>query len=117
MSDVARAKAAFDRALELLRAGEPAQAEIVCRTALEERAGDPNLLCLMGAAMRRQHRLPEAEAVLRRALARSPRYAKAHEELGTVLLLMGRASDARTALDAITTYSADVRAGRHVRGK
>jgi tetratricopeptide (TPR) repeat protein len=99
MNDLARAKASFDRAMSLLRVGDAASAERICVEALADFPEDANLLTLLGASYRKLQRLDEAEAVLRRVLERHPGYAKAHEELGTVLLIARRPSEARASLE------------------
>ncbi len=73
-------------------------AERLCRDALADCPGEPNLLSLLGAALNRQGRAAEAEPQLRRALAEEPGYAKAHEELGRSLLQLGRPDDAIKSL-------------------
>jgi tetratricopeptide (TPR) repeat protein len=99
MRDIGRAKASFDRAMALLRGGDAVTAERVCREALVDFSEDPNLLTLLGAIHRKQQHLEEAEAVLRRVVESHPGYAKAHEELGTVLLMAHRPADARASLE------------------
>jgi tetratricopeptide (TPR) repeat protein len=94
MNDRARAKSSFDRAMSLLRAGDAPGAERICRAALEDFPRDTNILSLLAATLRKQRRLAEAESVLHDVLARSPGHAKAHEEMGTVLLLAGRGREA-----------------------
>ena len=84
--------------MTFLRAGDGVMAERLCRDALAECPGEPNLLSLLGAALNRQGRAAEAEPVLRRALAEEPGYAKAHEELGRSLLQLGRSDDAIACL-------------------
>lgn len=82
-----QARAAFERALNFLKAGDPQLAEQICRGALEEFPGEANFLSLLGASLARQKRWADAERVLRQAIASAPDYAKAHEELGRVLLV------------------------------
>ena len=69
-------------------------AEQLCRDALAELPGEPNLMSLLGAALNRQGRGEEAEPLLRRALAEQPGYAKGFEELGRSLLQQGRFDEA-----------------------
>jgi tetratricopeptide (TPR) repeat protein len=88
------ARAAFDRALTFLRAGDGVMAEQLCRGALADFPGEPNLMSLLGAALNRQGRGQEAEPLLRRALEEEPNYAKGQEELGRSLLLQGRFDEA-----------------------
>ena len=92
------ARAAFERALTFLRAGDGAMAEQLCREALADQPGEPNLTSLLGAALNRQGRGAEAEPLLRRALDEEPNYAKGHEELGRSLLQQGRAEEALSSL-------------------
>jgi tetratricopeptide (TPR) repeat protein len=92
------ARAAFERALAFLRAGDAVMAEQLCRDALAESPGEPNLGSLLGAALNRQGRGLEAEPLLRRALEEEPNYAKGHEELGRSLLQLGRTDEAIESL-------------------
>jgi tetratricopeptide (TPR) repeat protein len=69
-------------------------AERLCRDALADFPGEPNLLSVLGAALNAQGRGPEAEPLLRRALEEAPDYAKGHEELGRSLLQLGRVEEA-----------------------
>lgn len=93
-----RTRAAFERALTFLRAGDAAMAERLCRDALEDVPGEPNLSGLLGAALNRLGRGQEAEPHLRLTVAEEPDYAKGHEELGRSLVLQGRAEEAITHL-------------------
>src|SRR5678815_4431114 len=88
------ARAAFDRAVSFLRAGDGVMAERLCRDALVNVPGERNLLSLLGAALNAQGRGREAEPLLRRALEEEPGYAKGHEELARSLLQLGRAEEA-----------------------
>jgi tetratricopeptide (TPR) repeat protein len=94
IADLNAARAAFDRAVTFLRAGDGVMAEQLCRGALADFPGEPNLLSLLGAALNRQGRGLEAEPLLRRALEEEPGYAKGHEELGRSLLQLGRFDEA-----------------------
>jgi tetratricopeptide (TPR) repeat protein len=76
----------------------PAMAEGLCRDALAEFPGESNLASLLGAALNRLGRGPEAEPLLRHALDEEPNYAKGHEELGRSLLQQGRADEAIDSL-------------------
>jgi tetratricopeptide (TPR) repeat protein len=98
IADPTLARAAFERALTFLRAGDPVMAEQLCRDALAEDPGEPNLSSLLGAALNRQGRGREAEPLLRHALGAEPAYAKGHEELGRSLLQQGRTEDAIACL-------------------
>jgi tetratricopeptide (TPR) repeat protein len=94
MTDKRLVRAAYERALTFLRAGDGAMAEQLCRDALAENPGEPNLSSLLGAALNRQGRGAEAEPLLRRALVELPQYAKGHEELGRALQQIGRLDEA-----------------------
>ena len=94
IADMSLARAAFDRAVTFLRAGDGVMAEQLCRDALVEFPGEPNLTSLLGAALNRQGRGREAEPLLRHALDEEPGYAKGHEELGRSLLQLGRVDEA-----------------------
>lgn len=73
-------------------------AEQLCRDALADLPGEPNLLSLLGAALNRQGRGSEAEPLLRQALLEQPDYAKGHEELGRSLLQQRRFEEAIAGL-------------------
>jgi tetratricopeptide (TPR) repeat protein len=98
IADPKLARAAFERALTFLRAGDAVMAEQLCRDALGEDPGEPNLSSLLGAALNRQGRGQEAESLHRLALAAQPDYAKGHEELGRSLLQQKRTEEAIAAL-------------------
>jgi tetratricopeptide (TPR) repeat protein len=98
ISDTQALRAAFERALTFLRAGDAVMAEQLCRDALADDPGEPNLSSLLGAALNRQGRGTEAEALLRHALVAEPGYAKGHEELGRSLLQQGRTEEAIASL-------------------
>ena len=92
------AKAAFQQALALLRAGDAAGAERAARAALEHYPGEPNFLAVLGSALNRLQRAAEAEAVLRQAIEADPDYAKAHEALAHALIAQQRPAEAVPAL-------------------
>ncbi|HET8691450.1 MAG TPA: sulfotransferase [Steroidobacteraceae bacterium] len=92
--DIAQLRGAFERALGVLRTGDAALAEKLCREGLAAFPGEPNLTALLGAALNRQGRGAEAEPMLSRLAADEPDYAKGHEELGRSLLQLGRADEA-----------------------
>lgn len=73
-------------------------AERLCREALADLPGEPNLSSLLGAALNRQGRGADAEPLLRHALATEPAYPKGHEELGRALLQQGRGDEAIASL-------------------
>jgi len=98
IADPKLARAAFERAITFLRAGDAGMAEQLCRDALADIPGEPNLSSLLGAALNRQNRGREAEPLLRHALTAEPGYAKGHEELGRSLLQQGNSEQAIASL-------------------
>jgi predicted Zn-dependent protease len=56
-------------------------------------------LTVVGEALRAQGKLPQAEAVLKKVLARRPRHYRAHVQLGLVYLEQGKAAEAKQAFD------------------
>ena len=92
------AKAAFQQALALLRAGDAAGAERAARAALAQYPDEPNFLAVLGSALNRLQRAAEAEAVLRQAIEADPDYAKAHEALAHALIAQQRPAEAVPAL-------------------
>jgi tetratricopeptide (TPR) repeat protein len=95
-------KAAFDEALALLQAADPAAAERVCRATLERHPRDVNLRALLGAVLVKLGRPADAEAELRAAIADAPTFAKPHEDLGYALVELGRIQEAVPILERAT---------------
>jgi len=77
-------------ALALLTSGEPTAAASVCRQVLAHNAHLPDALRLLGVALARLGRLPEAEDSLRLAVAADERNPAAHCNLGALLRERGR---------------------------
>jgi tetratricopeptide (TPR) repeat protein len=98
-SEIVSAKASFERAVNFLRAGDPVTAEGLCRSALEHHADDPNLLCLLGAALIKQNKAKEAEEPLRTAVGGAPSFANAHEGLAESLIMQGRFEEGLQCLE------------------
>ncbi len=90
------AAATLNRALDLLRAREPAQAEAEL-SACAELEREPELLNTLGNALVAQGRAGEAEAPYRRALAIEPSFSKSLNNLGNLLRDRGALGEA-TAL-------------------
>lgn len=103
MSELAEARATFERAVDFLRNGNPAMTENIARAALVDYPAEVNFVALLGASLTRQGRAGEAEEYLRQVVDGDPEYAKGHEELGEALLQLGRPAEAidsfRRALD------------------
>jgi len=81
-------------ALEALRANRPLRAEEICRTHLDSSPGSVEHLRLLGHALSKQERYPEAEQTVRLALSLRPDFPHLHEDLGSVLALQGRHEEA-----------------------
>lgn len=81
-------------ALEALRDKQPLRAEFICREYLERNPGSVDHLRLLGNALGRQGRHPEAEQVVRQAIALKPDLPLLHEDLGSVLALQERYAEA-----------------------
>ena len=94
MRQIYAPKAVFDEALERVNAGNPREAERICREAVQRNPKDVNMLGLLGAVLVKMRRLGEAEQVLRRTVSLAPTFAKPHEDLGFVLLELERHDEA-----------------------
>jgi tetratricopeptide (TPR) repeat protein len=81
-------------ALEALRANRPLRAEEICRNYLDGSPGSVDHLRLLGHALSRQERYPEAEQTARLALSLKPDFPHLHEDLGSVLALQDRHEEA-----------------------
>jgi tetratricopeptide (TPR) repeat protein len=81
-------------AIEAMRANRPLRAEEICRDHLLTRPASIDHLRLLGHALMKQRRLPEAEAQLRFALSLEPGSPLLHEDLGSALALPERYEDA-----------------------
>ena len=81
-------------ALELLQANRPAQAEAACREYLEMNPGSVDHLRLLGHALSKQGRYPEAEQTIRLAISLKPDFPHLHEDLGSVLAMQQRFEEA-----------------------
>lgn len=89
--------------LALLRlqaqSGQASTAEAHARELLRQNSRDAEAWSGLGAALRAQARLAEAESAYRRALALRPDYAIARHNLGALLSQLHRAEEALTELD------------------
>jgi tetratricopeptide (TPR) repeat protein len=81
-------------ALEALRANRPLRAEEICRNYLDRSPGSVEHLRLLGHALSKQERYPEAEQTVRLALSLKPDFPHLHEDLGSVLALQDRHEEA-----------------------
>ncbi len=92
-------RATVQAALAALRDNRPLRAEFICREYLERNPGSIDHLRLLGNALSRQARYPDAEQVVREAIALMPEYPLLHEDLGSVLALQGRYEEAIPSLE------------------
>ena len=83
-------KQSFERAMALLDAGDGAAAADVCVAALGRAPDNVDLLTLHGVALLSCRKPREAEAQLQRAVTLAPRFARARENLGHALMMLGR---------------------------
>lgn len=83
-------QASIAAALEALRVNRPLRAEEICRAFLAGKPGSVDHLRLLGHALMKQARHPEAEKTLRLAIGLKPDYPHLHEDLGSVLALQQR---------------------------
>ncbi len=81
-------------ALEALRVNRPLRAEEICRDYLLRSPGCVEHLRLLGHALVKQSRYPEASQTIRLAISLRPDFPHLHEDLGSVLALQQRFSEA-----------------------
>ncbi len=86
-------KRRYNEIIEHLKNGRDAEAEKLCRQAIDE-LGDVNFIALLGTILARGNDLHAAERELRKAVQIAPAYPKANEELGAVLLGLGKPDEA-----------------------
>jgi len=84
----------LSRAIQEMKDNRPIRAEETCRDYLLTNPGCTDHLRLLGNALMKQHRLPEAEKQLRFALSLNSEIPQLHEDLGSVLALQSRFDDA-----------------------
>ena len=95
-------KAAFNESIALVNAGRIAAAAAVCRDALKRDSDDVSMTALLGAILLKRREFDEAERLLRRAIELAPTFAKPHEDLGYLLVELGRAGEAVEVLRTAT---------------
>jgi tetratricopeptide (TPR) repeat protein len=86
--------AALAAARARLQAGEPAQAERLCREALGDGPGDAELFQVLGTALLGQGKAAEAVAAWEQAVRLRPDSADAHFGFGQALVALGRREEA-----------------------
>ena len=72
----------------------PHSAEAICREYLVDSPGSVNHLRLLGHALMKQARYPEAEQVVRQAIALKPEFPHLHEDLGSIFAMQQRYEEA-----------------------
>lgn len=77
-----------------MRANRPLRAEVACREYLQEYPGSVDHLRLLGHALLKQARFPEAEQTIRQAISLKPDFPHLHEDLGSVLAMQQRFEEA-----------------------
>ncbi len=91
-------KAVFDLAMQHLHADQPEKAAEICRARLLSSPDDVHLLTLQGVAWIDARKPAEALPPLQQAAELAPRFARARENLGQTLLMLGRLDEAYTQL-------------------
>ena len=76
----------YDLALKTEKAGEDAEAELICRKALPAHGKDPNILCLLAEVILKQRRLQEARRLFENVLKLYPDFPRAMEGMGRAYL-------------------------------
>ena len=77
----------IEKALDFLRRDRPLRAEEVCRDYLAKHPGCVDHLRLLGTALMKQNRAPEAEQQLRFALNLDANYPQLYEDLGSAMAM------------------------------
>jgi tetratricopeptide (TPR) repeat protein len=107
--EIEEIRAAYERALQVMRAGDLDEAEMLCRRAIPRFGHDPNLLCLLGEVLIRQRRPQEARTWFGKTLGMLPDFPRALEGTGLALLAERNPADAlpylRKAANALPNRS------------
>jgi len=82
------------RGVILLEKGKTAEAQAMFQEALKLAGEDPTALYNMGVAQQRANNLGDAQGFYQRALAQDPNLGEAHNNLGTVLMSLGKQQEA-----------------------
>jgi len=95
-------RAAFNKAIHLVGAGDLAQAADFCRMTLDNNPRDVSITALLGAIHLKMRQSDDAEKYLRQAIDMAPSFAKPHEDLGFLLIELGRPDEAVGILEKAT---------------
>jgi len=87
-------KRGFQKIFSLINAGQFEHAEERCRSYLERKPDDINVLGLLGVVLLRLGKSDEAKPVLEKTILLEPKFAKPHEDLGMLCLHEGNAERA-----------------------
>lgn len=86
------------QARELFQAGDYSAAEALCRQALEQQSGDPQLTMMLSFCLQRMGRIDDALQVLEGAATHEDADAGIHHHLASLLVELGRPGPARQSL-------------------
>mgnify|MGYP003396936941 CR=1 FL=1 len=92
-------KSTLFETIELINSGRIAQAEAICRAAVERNDQDVNMTALLGATLFKGGQTAEAERWLRYTMNLAPNFAKPWSDLGQLLLESRRAQEAVEVLE------------------
>jgi len=87
-------RATYQRAREVMLAGDLDEAELQCRKALPRCGRDPNIMCLLGEILVKQRRAQEARTWFGKTLNQLPEFPRALEGTGLALLAEHKPADA-----------------------
>lgn len=88
--------------MQLLQAGNPAQARAVLQGIVQVQPGNPEALHFLGVSHAMMGDLPRAELLVRQAILARPDYAEAHHTLGKMLQDLRRPDDAIQSFMQVT---------------
>ena len=84
-----KARRAFEDIFSLINSGQFEHAEKRCKSYLEESPDDINVLGLLGVVLLRIGKITDAKPILEKTIRLEPKFAKPHEDLGTLCLYEG----------------------------
>jgi predicted O-linked N-acetylglucosamine transferase (SPINDLY family) len=89
----------IDEAVKKFSDGRVAEAEEICRSALELNPKNPHALCLLGTIAYTVGQSEEALNLTKKAIALKPDFASAHANLGIILKSNGQVEEALKSID------------------
>jgi len=99
MSQPLATQSTLFEAIALINSGQIAQAEAVCRAAVERNGQDVNMTALLGATLFKSGKNQEAEKYLRISTDLAPNFAKPWSDLGHLLVETRRPEEAVAVLE------------------